>query len=269
MVLGLATIFPHGRELIPEFGKNNTKLTKLREAIKKVSLEFELYKPETIVVITPHNARVTKNITVITSEFVSGSLEEKNKSAKLNFRCDRGFAEKLLTQSWEEGLEVVGVNFGTDKGKMSRMQLDWGSFVPLWFLAKPRNKVVIVSPSRDLSLQRLYKFGEIIGNLASRSSSRIALIASADQAHTHKKSGPYGYNKRAKEYDTIIIKAIKENKLNELIKIDSELVNEAKPDSLWQMIILAGTLKKGELTPELLSYEVPSYFGMLVAIYRH
>lgn len=45
-------------------------------------------------------------------------------------------------------------------------------------------------------------------------------------------------------------------------------VNAAKPYSLWQMLILVGALEVRPMQGELLSYEVPTYFGMLSAAYQ-
>jgi aromatic ring-opening dioxygenase LigB subunit len=44
-------------------------------------------------------------------------------------------------------------------------------------------------------------------------------------------------------------------------------MEEAKVDAYWQTIILAGALGHTPLRGELLSYEVPTYFGMAVAAY--
>jgi aromatic ring-opening dioxygenase LigB subunit len=45
-------------------------------------------------------------------------------------------------------------------------------------------------------------------------SKRLIFFASADQAHAHKKSGLYGFNRAAAQYDRIILKAKEENHLN-------------------------------------------------------
>jgi len=42
---------------------------------------------------------------------------------------------------------------------------------------------------------------------------------------------------------------------------------EAKADSYWQMLMLEGALGEGNWDGELLSYEAPTYFGMLCAAY--
>jgi aromatic ring-opening dioxygenase LigB subunit len=43
------------------------------------------------------------------------------------------------------------------------------------------------------------------------------------------------------------------------------LVKGAKPDSLWQMAVLAGIAERIKLRAEVVSYDVPTYFGMICA----
>jgi aromatic ring-opening dioxygenase LigB subunit len=53
--------------------------------------------------------------------------------------------------------------------------------------------------------------------------------------------------------------------LDRLSEIPAELVEEAKADSWWQMLILHGAT--AGWTGRLISYEAPTYFGMLTAAY--
>jgi len=49
--------------------------------------------------------------------------------------------------------------------------------------------------------------------------------------------------------------------------VDAELVERAKADSWWQMLILHGAAG-AQLRGRLISYEAPTYFGMLTAAYE-
>jgi len=62
-----------------------------------------------------------------------------------------------------------------------------------------------------------------------------------------------------------VVELVRENRLGELEGL-TELVEAAKADSLWQLAVLEGALGSG-FEVELLSYEVPTYFGMLCAAY--
>jgi aromatic ring-opening dioxygenase LigB subunit len=148
------------------------------------------------------------------------------------------------------------------------MPMDWGTLVPLWFVAKEERvkaRIVIVTPSREIPHGQNIAFGMAIGALAEKRRKRIAFIASADQAHAHKKSGPYGYHRSAAKYDEFVSEAIQKNRIESIFRFSKRFVEEAKPDSLWQMAILSGLTRVVRMQGNLLSYEVPTYYGMICA----
>ena len=225
-------------------------------------------RPHTIVLASPHNLRLLARIAVVTSENSSGQLKGSSKrSVSLRASCDREFAEKIVRASEAERLPVVGANYGTASGPASDIPMDWGTLVPLWFVLKRvRSKIVIVAPSREIPLRTNYRFGQLMGKLMSRDrKKRFVFIASADQAHAHSRSGPYGYSPAASRYDSLVVDAIQENDLKRLLSLDPRLVEKAKPDSLWQMTLLAGVTEVVPSQSQLLSYQVPSYYGMVCA----
>ncbi|AGJ61853.1 hypothetical protein SiL_0378 [Sulfolobus islandicus LAL14/1] len=52
------------------------------------------------------------------------------------------------------------------------------------------------------------------------------------------------------------------------MKIDDKVISEAKPDSYWQLLIMLGILESSynKYGVKLMEYQVPSYFGMMVAL---
>ncbi|HWV34477.1 MAG TPA: aromatic ring-opening dioxygenase subunit LigB, partial [Thermomicrobiales bacterium] len=85
--------------------------------------------------------------------------------------------------------------------------------------------------------------------------------------HAHTESGPYGYHPAAAEVDGKVVDAIKQNDLLSLIELPEEDVQNAAIDGLWQTLMLAGINQVTPLRGDLLSYEAPDYFGMIVATY--
>jgi len=53
--------------------------------------------------------------------------------------------------------------------------------------------------------------------------------------------------------------------LKRIMRLNPRFVEKAKPDSLWQIAILAGINEVVPLRSQLLSYQVPSYYGMACA----
>ena len=129
-----------------------------------------------------------------------------------------------------------------------------------------KTRIVIVTPSREIPLRQNMEFGRVIGKLAEQKKrKRFVFVASADQAHTHAKSGPYGFSSAASRYDMLVVEAIEKNRFRSIMNLDSRLVKKAKPDSLWQMAMLVGIAEEVRMKPRLLSYEVPTYYGMICA----
>ena len=53
-----------------------------------------------------------------------------------------------------------------------------------------------------------------------------------------------------------------------MMSFPESLVVSARPDSLWQMTMLAGVAEKVPMKSELISYQVPTYYGMLCASFE-
>jgi aromatic ring-opening dioxygenase LigB subunit len=162
------------------------------------------------------------------------------------------------------------VSFGANVPSDAVMPLDWGTLIPLWYLGgrrDPPRPVVVVAPARDRPLAEHVAAGAAIAEAARRSGLRIGLVASADHAHTHRADGPYGFHPRASELDERIASAIREGRLLSLLELDPHLVEAAKPDSWWQLLLLAGATRD-EWPAELISFEVPTYYSMLCAAFE-
>jgi aromatic ring-opening dioxygenase LigB subunit len=257
--------------MVPELaGDRETLAAETTEGMLRLAAEMKRARPDTIVIATPHNLRLLRKIGVVIAENSSGRVVAGDKSISLEVRCDVELALELLSSAEESGIPVVGANYGTESGPLSNLAMDWGTLIPLWFflrLNRLRSKIVIVTPSREIPLKENYRFGVKVAELAERGKKRVAFVASSDQAHAHAKTGPYGYSPKAAVYDRRVVEAIKGNRLADILKFDPSLVDEAKPDSLWQMTMLAGALSQVGMTGRLYSYEVAGYFGMLCAGY--
>lgn len=241
-----------------------------RRSMRAIAARMKQAKPDTIVVASPHNLRLQKHIGVVISEYSSGKVAGRKKEIKLRAKCDVEFAKALAQHAEEMGLPVVAANYGALEGPMSDLAMDWGTLIPLWFVLKGsglKSRIVIVTPSRGIPLQQNFDFGRALAKVAEAEMGRVAFVASADQAHAHKKAGPYGFDPRAREYDRLVLEAIRQQRLDSIMEMGADLVEGAKPDSLWQMTMLAGALSVVPMKGELVSYQVPTYYGMLCATY--
>jgi len=272
MTLVYACIAPHGGEIIPELASKAMlpKFEETRAAMRVLAKRISETLPQTVVIASPHNLRLVSRIAVVVSENSSGTLKGiPNRSVSLRARCDTDFGRILVRQAEKEDLPVVGANYGTATGSSSDIQMDWGTLVPLWFILKEgklKPKILIVTPSREIPLRTNFVFGQLLGRLMSKDRTRkFVFIASADQAHAHSRTGPYGFSRAAQKYDDLVLRAIRDNNLKRILRLRHRFIEDAKPDSLWQMVILAGINELVPLRSQLLSYQVSSYYGMACA----
>jgi aromatic ring-opening dioxygenase LigB subunit len=262
---------PHGSDIIPQLAVRKTEhlFEKTRESVRKVARDIRDVRADLIIIATPHNLRLQNRIAIVTAENSTGQLNgPSGRTVRLSLKCDREFAQDLLEESTRKHLPVVGANYGTAEGPGSDMPMDWGVLVPMWFLSREervKTRTVIVAPSREIPLRQNIAFGMAMAEMAEKRKNRIAFIGSADQAHAHKKSGPYGYHRNAAKYDEFVSQAIRKNRIESISRLSKSFVEDAKPDSLWQMAILAGITQVVRMRGNLLSYEVPTYYGMICA----
>ena len=267
-----ACISPHGSEIVPDFsGDMFEAFAETRKGLEKLAEIIRDKAIETIVLATPHGLRLEATIGVVISEFTEGSLQANGNVVKVRCTCDRELARAILENAKKADIPAVGVNYGTSEGPASCMPLDWGALVPLWFLIHRNSntpKVIIVTPSREIPLQLLTRFGQVIGETAQASRKKVAFVASADQGHAHRTDGPYGFNSSSREFDEMVKLAVLESDLRPLLNLPRQFIEDAKPDSVWQIAILQGILERFPMKGQLLSYQIPTYFGMLCAAFQ-
>ena len=227
-MIGFAAIAPHGDvEDTPEL------LAAMQELGRR-------HDGRTTLVVTPHNVHVDGHFAVS----VSARVGEHG--------VDRDLAVEIGGAIREAGLPVVGVSYGGNDPAQAELPLDWGTEVPLRYVGAPA--IVVVAPARDRPLEEHVRLGQALAAFD------VALIASADHGHAHDASGPYGFDPAAAEYDRLFRELLPSGDFRPL----AGLVEAAKADSLWQLLVLQGAI--GDRRLELLAYAAPTYYGMAVAI---
>jgi aromatic ring-opening dioxygenase LigB subunit len=224
----MIAVAPHGDvEATPE----------LEAAMQELGRRYD--GSSTVVVVTPHNVHVEGHFAIATS----GRVGEHE--------VDRELARELVERIRAAGLPVVGVSYGGNDPAQAELPLDWGTEIPLRYVRARR--VVVVAPARDRPLEEHIRLGELLAG--------HDLIASADHGHAHDPEGPYGFHEAAALYDRRFQELVPTGDFRSL----AELVDDAKADSLWQLLVLQGAT--GGRGGELLAYAAPTYYGMAVAVF--
>jgi aromatic ring-opening dioxygenase LigB subunit len=266
-------IAPHGGELIPELATSCLpRMAATRGAMFELGRRCLAEQPDTVVVLTPHGVQAPDAITVSVNERAEGTLEgEGGSSVRAEFGVDLELAESILAHSAQWSVPAVPIAFADESYNPLPFQLDWGAFIPLWFMGAAWAecpKIVVLCPSRSLRRATLLDSGRAIAEACERSGKRVALICSADQGHGHDAAGPYGFAPESAEYDELYVSAVRGDRLSAMLDWEAEWIDCALTDSYWQTLMLHGALAHTPLRPELLSYEAPTYFGMACAAFH-
>jgi aromatic ring-opening dioxygenase LigB subunit len=199
---------------------------------------------------------------------LKGRLNGVVPPVELDLPSDVDLAWDVLEAMSEAGLPSAAVSFGSNDAPTAVAPMDWGALIPLWFMGgrnDPPITAVIVAPARELSASDHITAGAAIASAGAASGLRVAFIASADHGHAHRADGPYGFHPDAAKYDAQVTDLVRTNRLGGLTDIAPDFVERAKADSWWQMLMLHGATRGWP--GELISYEAPTYFGMLTAAY--
>jgi aromatic ring-opening dioxygenase LigB subunit len=255
-VIVFAAIAPHGG---PVFDQPEAPT---RKGMEELGRRFAEARPEAAIVLTPHGTHVDGHFAVVRSLRLEGDASQwTDADTQYEGPGAPGLADACLRALQEDGLPALGVTFGATAAGASTMPLDWGALIPLWFMRAP---AVVVTPCRDRPNDEQVRAGAALARATG--DGRVALIASADHGHGHTPEGPYGFAAESGPYDARIQELVRENRLGELVEVDPAWAVAAKADSFWQLLMLHGAIA-GDFDVELLSYEAPTYFGMLCAAF--
>jgi aromatic ring-opening dioxygenase LigB subunit len=229
----------------------------------ELARRLEASRAEVAILATPHGTLLDGHFGVVRS---SRLTEHPNQFVDASHLYegdgDPELADACVTALQAAGLPALGLTFGTVASGGSTMPIDWGAGIPLTFLRIP---AVIVTPCRALSNQDHVLAGEALA--LATGDRAVAFIASADHGHGHTTDGPYGFSEHSAPYDDDVQDVVRRNALRELADWDPQRAADALADSLWQMLMLHGALGDG-FRAELISYEAPTYFGMLTAAFK-
>jgi aromatic ring-opening dioxygenase LigB subunit len=272
MPLVFACIAPHGSIAIPEAKpKDRPSLASATTAgMEELGRRFTASEPDVSVVLTPHNIHVEGAMAVIDAGAMLGDLMQWGSPISLSIPVDRELTLSVRDAIREAGIPVVAGSYGANDSTTAVFPMDWAVLIPAHFLggrSTPQVPVAVVAPARDLADDIHVRAGQAIGRTAAASRKRVALIASCDHGHGHDAKGPYGFTPKSKEFDEAVVAQIRTGDGLRFSRLGSGFAREAKADSYWQMLMLEGALEQDGWKGEVLSYEAPTYFGMVCAAY--
>lgn len=264
MPLLFSCIAPHPPLIVPEIGKGQEKeIQKTIDAYEELGSAVAAFKPETIVVISPHSILYSDYIHISPGKTASGDFARFGaKGVKLIKPYDTEFVNALCDLAGQAGLPA-----GTEGERDPA--LDHGTLVPLSFVEHYLSdyKLVRISIS-GLGVMDHYRLGELIRQAADQLGRRVVLIASGDLSHKLEEDGPYGYAKEGPEFDRQITDAMAKGDFMGFLTFDEAFCDAAAECGLRSFIEMAGALDGLAVSPRFLSYEGTFGVGYAVCVYE-
>lgn len=263
--MGIAAAFmvPHPPLIVPDVGKGEErKIADTIEAYRETGRRIGEQKPETIVLISPHQVMYADYFHISPGKGAKGDLGQFGAGhVKFEISYDTAFVEELCRLAALEGLPA-----GTMGEKEKK--LDHGTMVPLYF-AEPYWKeyqLVRIGLS-GLPLASHYELGQCIRKAAGLLDRKVVVIGSGDLSHRLKEDGPYGYREEGPAYDRRIMDVMKRAAFGELLEFSEDFCDKAGECGHRSFTVMAGALDQTAVEAELLSYEGPFGVGYGVCSY--
>lgn len=261
-------LMPHPPIMIPEVG--GSELVKIQATVNAAEEAARLIKednPQTIVIITPHGPVFEDAASISIHPRLKGNLAAFGvPDVSVAFETDGLLVRHILKQAKRLGVNLMELTDDLAKNYRLNLELDHGAVVPLYYLHKAGFKGQLVHISIGmLPYEEMYTFGKAVQAAIGMVDKKVAVIASGDLSHRLTPDAPAGYSPRGKEFDKLVLDAIKNQDVKALFNLDSKLVDEAGECGLRPVLFLMGVLGGIEASADILSYEGPFGVGYGIA----
>jgi AmmeMemoRadiSam system protein A len=255
-----AVLMPHAPILVPEVGGERGGSAQAScHAMREAAACVMSFRPETLVLISPHSPRQSRAFGIWAGKRLQGSFAQFNASrAHVSLPNATQFAHAIVTEAKTRDLATWMIHGRT---------LDHGALVPLWFLAEAGwtgpTIVLGLNYPEDGGLSEL---GEAIAAAAHAFHRRIAMVASGDMSHRLTPNAPCGFHPQANQFDETFIRLIRDGDYHEIGNIDPELRELAAEDAVDSTLVAAASVDWRTTGHKVLNYEGPFGVGYGVAI---
>ncbi len=257
-------IAPHPPLLIPDVGKGQeATISATIQAMEMLRDRLVKQHPETVLIISPHGEYHSNAMGILTAPSSSGDMKRwGDRRASQHFDNDIKLVALISEEAGKLDIPVKSI------GERS-YELDHGVMVPLHSLLPAVQEAALVPLTFSwLPLEVHFTFGKAIRQAAERSGKRVAIVASGDLSHRLIPSAPAGYDPMGKAFDQKLAKALAKLDSQDILNMDSEMIERAGECGLRSVVILLGTLDGLNVKPDVLSYEGPFGVGYLVASFE-
>ncbi|KMO87278.1 hypothetical protein AB840_03460 [Megasphaera cerevisiae DSM 20462] len=262
-------LFPHPPIMLPEIG--GSELNKIKKTVTAVTTASRMLtdqKPETIVIISPHNYVFPDGAAIFPEPKLYGNLGNCGyPELTMQVNTDMELAGEIMAQAANiVPLHALDQAWGIKYGHP--VQIDQGSFIPLYYLRQAgfTGAIVMMAPRFD-DYNSMTVLGDITIRAALKINRRIAVIASGDLSHRLLPNSPNGYTPTGEVFDKTVMTALKKQDLHLLQTMPASLIEDAGMCGLPSIYFLFGVLRHLRPVMPVYSYEGPFGVGYGVALY--
>jgi AmmeMemoRadiSam system protein A len=257
-------IAPHPPIFVPGVGgpTRHTAQASL-DALQLASRALATYRPDTIVLISPHAPLAADTFLVDSSDRVAGSLTQFGDAHEYSWPGDPELASRII-----DCLDAADIPCASREGDQQLRPgwADHATIVPLHFLAPPLEVRLVVLSLSFLSNARHRELGAIVASCADELDRRVAFVASGDLSHRLTPDAPAGYSRRGAELDAAIVEGVRRGALCGLGDLDPMLVEAGGECGLRSILALGGFCGDDPVPTRVLAYEGPWGVGYLAAL---
>lgn len=201
-----AYMVPHPPLIVPDIGKGEEKkIQKTVDAFLEVARRIGEQRPDTIVLISPHQVMYGDYFHISPGRRAEGDFRPfRAGQVRMEIDYDTEFTELLCQFAAGEKLSA-----GTLGEK--NPGLDHGTMVPLYFINHYWTGYHLVRIGLSgLPFTEHYRLGQYIQRTADALCKKTIVIGSGDLSHRLKENGPYGYREEGPEYDRRIMEVMEQ-----------------------------------------------------------
>lgn len=256
-------LMPHPPLIIPDIGKGEEKkIQDTIDSMDRIGTLIAEYRPDTIIVITPHGNLFRDAISINYDKLLIGDFGSFGHSnINQEYINDREFADALIEEATDNNIPAVLVDHNLKKEYKLNSRLDHGVLVPLYFVTKYYRSFDLIHITYGLlSNMDLYGFGQAIQTITHKLNRQVVVIASGDLSHKLTRNAPSGFSEFGAIFDQMIIKFLKEDSRTDIMTLDGKLSEKAGECGLRSIQIMMGTLDGLGTKNRVFSYEGP--FGV-------
>ena len=268
-VCAAAGFFPHPPIMLPEIGGPElSKMAATVEAVEAASALIVSQKPETLVILSPHNYVFPDGAAIIAAPRLYSNLAAFGyPELSMDVRTDMDLAEEIVNKASQQ-TDIYRLDAAWSDRFGHPLSVDQGTFVPLYYLRKAgfTGPIVIMAPRFD-DYDSMTRLGDIVIKAAKTLGRRIAVIASGDLSHRLLQGSPNGYTPNGAVFDKLVMEALLKQNLSGLTGLSRSFIDEIATCGLPSVYFLFGALRHFRPVMPVYAYEAPFGVGYGVALY--